>query len=110
MRRLVLAEAWKDHLMRPMSKSYDHQIWSKLLSECVILLRNPHLAACVRYGSPFAVCVSDASSDHLKDLDSGSRGGDLQSNETLCQMPCCPTQPPRPRDRCDVEVRGHRCL
>ena len=48
MRQMVLMEAWKDYLMRRITPRNNRQMWTKWLSECGVLLRNPHLAAHVR--------------------------------------------------------------
>lgn len=48
MRQMVLVEAWKDYLMRRMALRNRRRIWTKMLSECGVLLKNPHLAAYVR--------------------------------------------------------------
>lgn len=63
MRQMVLTEAWKGYFMRRMRLKNNHKIWTKLRSECGVLLRNPHLAAYVRYSSP---------SVHLEYLDTSS--------------------------------------
>jgi len=76
MRQVVIAEAWKVYVVRS-PRAGLRVDWSRLellLSRYEILLENPHLAANVRYGSPFVYPEHlDTGSDCLKDSGGGFR-------------------------------------
>ena len=105
MRQMVLMEAWKVYVacsprLRSARRPAKFEPLSEvLLSRYRILLRNPRLAANVRYSSLFVYLeYPDTGSDRSKD--SGGRFHEhfRQTRESLCRMPHRLTQPPHPRN------------
>lgn len=104
MRQVVLMEAWRVYVVcSPKAPARLNLRVAMVLSQYEILLRNPCLAACVRYSSPFVYLeYSDTRSDRSKDSSGEFLTQFGQSKDTLCRMPHRLAQPPHPRDHLNV--------